>query len=94
MFDAGIVNGDLIYSIDGIPTASMDSLNAIMERHKVGDVVQVDVEQRNMRRVVPMKLRGRREMKVSTYESLGLPVTEQMREFRKSWLESRRAGKL
>lgn len=94
MFDAGIVNGDLIYSIDGIPTASMDSLNAIIERHKVGDVVQVDVEQRNMRRVVPMKLRGRREMKVSTYESLGLPVTEQMREFRKSWLESRRAGKL
>jgi predicted metalloprotease with PDZ domain len=94
MFDAGIVNGDLIYSIDGIPVASVDSINAVIARHKVGDVVKLDVEQKKMRRVVPMTLRGRRGMKVSTYEALGLPVTQQMQDFRKSWLDSRRSGKL
>lgn len=89
MYDAGISSGDLVYSIDDIPTPSMDSLNAVVARHKIGDVVKADVEQRRMRHTVPMTIRGRREMKIATYESLGLPVTPKVLEFRKSWLESK-----
>jgi predicted metalloprotease with PDZ domain len=94
MYDAGIANGDLVYSIDGIATPSMDSLNEIVARHKVGDVVKVEVEQKRMRRIIPMTIRGRRAMQISTFESLGVPVTPQVQEFRKSWLGSKRAGRI
>ena len=90
MFVAGISSGDLVYAVDGKPTTSIDSLTAIISRHRVGDVVQVDVEQRRVRRRIPMTLRGRREMKVQSYESLKLPLTPKIDEFRKSWLGSRR----
>jgi hypothetical protein len=35
-----------------------------------------------------MKILGRRAMKIASYESLGVPVTPKVQEFRKSWLES------
>lgn len=90
MFLAGISSGDLMYSIDGKPISSVDSLSAIIGKHKVGDVVQVDVEQRKVRRTIPMTLRGRKGMRVASYESLQLPVTPKIEEFRKSWLGSKR----
>ena len=82
------------YGIDGIATTTPDSVAAIIGRHKVGDVVQLDVEQKKIRRKVPMTIRGRRSMKVSTYESLSLPLTPQIVEFRKNWLDSKRGSKL
>lgn len=89
MYDAGIANGDIVFSIDGAGVASRDSLQSIVARHKVGDIVQVGVEQRKVRRTIPMKLRGQRGMKVVTYEAAGLPVTAEIRRFRESWLGSK-----
>jgi predicted metalloprotease with PDZ domain len=94
MYDAGIASGDRIYAVDGVATQSIDSLTAIIARHKVGDVVQLDVEQKMVRRTVPVTIRGRRDMKVSTYESLGIPLTPQVIAFRKRWLDSKRGSKL
>lgn len=90
MFVAGISSGDLVYSIDGVPINSIDSLTAVISRHRVGEVVKVDVEQRRVRRTVPMTLRGRKAMRLASYESLGLQVTPKIEEFRKSWLGSKR----
>jgi predicted metalloprotease with PDZ domain len=90
MYNAGLASGDLIYAIDGIPTVSIDSLNAVIARHQPGDVVRVDVKQREVRRTIPMKLVGRREITLSTYEKAGRPVTDAIRKFRHSWLDSRR----
>jgi predicted metalloprotease with PDZ domain len=94
MFDAGIASGDLIYSVDGMATPSIDSVTAVIGRYKVGDVVQLDVEQKTVRRKVAMTLRGRRDIKVSTYESLGIPLTPQVIAFRRNWLDSKRGSKL
>ena len=91
MYDAGISSGDMIYAIDGIPTPTVDSLTEVIRRHKVGDVVQVDVDQRTVRRRVPMTIRGRRPMRVATFESLGVPVSAAVSEFRRNWLGSKRA---
>lgn len=89
-FAAGLASGDMVYAIDGIPAVSIDSLNAIIGRHKPGDVVQADVLQREVRRTVSMKIVGRRGLKLSTFENAGLPVTSAIREFRESWLGARR----
>jgi predicted metalloprotease with PDZ domain len=88
-FDAGLASGDYIVAIDGVPAVSIDLVNAIIARHKVGDVVQLDVEEKLVRKRIPMTIRGRRGMKVVSYETAGTPVTDAIRSFRKSWLGSK-----
>jgi len=90
MYDAGISSGDRVYAIDGVKTPTIEALNNTIAQHKIGDIVTVDVEQRMMRRTVPMKIVGRADMKIVSHESLGVPVTEQVRAFRKNWLDSKR----
>ena len=89
MYAAGINNGDIIHSFDGVAVNSIDSLNAVAARKKVGDVVQVDFTTRGGRRTVPVTLISVPTVRVVTYESLGLPVTEAMRTFRQNWLGTR-----
>ena len=89
MYDAGIANGDIVFSIDGARVTSTASLNEMISNRKSGDIVQVGVEQHRSRRTVPMKLRGQRGMKIVTYETAGLPITPEIRRFRQSWLGSK-----
>ena len=90
-YQAGLSSGDLVYAIDGKRVNSMDSLSAIINRHNVGDVVQLDVNQREQRRTIPMKLVGRPKLTITTYEKAGLPVTPEIRGFREWWLGSKAA---
>jgi predicted metalloprotease with PDZ domain len=89
LYGAGIVNGDLIHSIDGEATPSVNVLDTIIARRRVGDVVRVDVTQRAQRRVVAMPLRGQARLRLVTYETAGLPLTDEIRAFRGSWLGSK-----
>jgi predicted metalloprotease with PDZ domain len=88
-FDAGIANGDIIVSLNGERTMTMDALNAALARHKPGDVVQVGVIQQRVRRTIPMTIRGRRSKKIVTFESIGVPLTPEITRFRESWLGSK-----
>ena len=88
LYQAGIVNGDVIHAIDDDPTPSMKALDSIIVRRRVGDVVRVDVTQRGHRKIVPMTLLASPRLRLVTYESAAMPVTEEMRAFRRSWLGS------
>ena len=94
MYAAGIANGDIIYAIDRIPAVSIDSLNAIIARHRVGDVVDVDVMQRSVRRTVPLKIIGRKAMRILSYETAKIPVTPEIIRFREGWIGSRAAQRV
>ncbi|MGE5749753.1 MAG: M61 family metallopeptidase [Gemmatimonas sp.] len=87
-YAAGIASGDIIYAIDKTPAASIDSLDAIIARHRVGDVVEVDVMQRSVRRTVPMKIIGRKAMRIVSYETAKLPITAEIARFREAWIGS------
>ena len=88
-WSAGISSGDLVYAIDGEPTPSIAALAAIIGRHKVGDVVSVEIMQRGERRTVPVTLRESPTIEVTTYEKAGIPLTDAMRARRTEWLRSR-----
>lgn len=90
-YSAGIASGDLIYALAGEPTRSIAALSAALARRRLGEVVQVDVEQRGVRRTIPMTIRGRSAMRVETYEAAGRPVTAEIRAFRERWLGSKAA---
>jgi predicted metalloprotease with PDZ domain len=89
LYHAGIVNGDVIHAIDGEATSSIKALDSLMTRRNVGDVVRVDVTQRGQRKTLPMTLRGLPRLRLVTYESAGLPMTDAMRAFRQAWLGSK-----
>ncbi len=88
-FAAGLASGDIIYAVDGVPVTTRDSLNAIISRRKIGETVQLDVEQRQVRRKIPMTLVGRPRYTITTYEKAGRPVTDEMKRFREDWLGSK-----
>jgi len=89
-YAVGLASGDMVVSVDGEPTTSIVVLNEIISRHKVGDVVKVEYLQKEANRVtVPMTLVGRQAMKVTTFESAGMPVTDAIRAFRSDWLGSK-----
>lgn len=89
-YAAGLSSGDIVVSFDGEPTTSMDVLNGIIAKHRVGDVVKLEVLQKgNLRRTGSMTLNGVPTFKLETFESAGLPVTDAIRAFRTSWLGSK-----
>jgi len=89
-YAAGFASGDMILAIDGEPTTSIDALAATMARHKVGDTVKVDYLQKGqIRTTTTMTIAGRQGMKVVSFETAGLPVTDAIRAFRTDWLGSK-----
>jgi predicted metalloprotease with PDZ domain len=85
---AGIVNGDIIHAVDGEATSNVNVLEAIIGRHRVGDVVRMDVTQRGQRGTVPVTLRGQPRLRLTTFESSGRRVTPEIALFRRLWLNS------
>ena len=89
-YAAGLGSGDIIVSVNGEPATSIDVLNGIVSRHRVGDVLKLDVLQKgSLEMPVSMTLKGVPTLRLSTFESAGIPVTEAVRAFRKSWLGSK-----
>jgi len=89
MYRAGIANGSIVHSIDGIAVRSIDSLEAVVGRRQYGEVVKVEFTQLGQRRTTDMKLIALPSIRVVTYESAGMPLTEPMRAFRRDWLGSK-----
>jgi predicted metalloprotease with PDZ domain len=89
MYAAGVASADRIFSVDGVPVATVDSLRAVIGRRKPGETVQLDVMQRNVRRTIPMKLLAAPTWRIVTYEKAGREVTAEMRRFREAWLGSK-----
>ena len=54
--DGEIILGDIITTIDGEKVSSTDDLYRILDKHKVGDVVKVEVIRENGRATVPVRL--------------------------------------
>lgn len=91
LYAAGIDRGDTILSLDGRAVADPEALQALLDAHAAGGVVQVEWIQRGERRRGPMRLVEDPALEVVTYESAGMAVTPAMRAFREAWLGSRAA---
>ncbi|HJP59722.1 MAG TPA: hypothetical protein VJ865_06970, partial [Gemmatimonadaceae bacterium] len=89
-YAAGWSNGDIVVSLDGEEVRSAAALNAIVAKHRVGDVVSYRVLQKGDRSVNgSMTLKGVPTFRLTTFESLGRPLTPAMIAFRKNWLGSK-----
>ena len=86
---AGVGSGDVIYRLGGDSTPTVAALRSALAKHRVGEVVNVDVQSRGARRTIPMTLRGTPSLSLVTYESAGRALSEEQRAFREAWLGSK-----
>jgi S1-C subfamily serine protease len=56
--DNDIELGDIIVSIDGEKVADQDALYRVLDKHKIGDTVNVEVIRSGRRMSVPVRLTG------------------------------------
>jgi len=86
---AGLSDGDVVVAVDGEAASSPAVLNAIIGRHRVGDVVRLEVRQKGVvQSAVSIGLRGLPNYRLEAFESVGLPITYPIRAFRGRWLSS------
>jgi predicted metalloprotease with PDZ domain len=89
-YAAGLSDGDVVLAVDGEPVTSPAVLGAIISRHRVGDVVGLEVLQKGVvPSAVSIPLNGLPRGKLETFESAGLPISEAMRALRGRWLSSK-----
>jgi PDZ domain-containing secreted protein len=50
--------GDIVVAVDGNPIETVDHLMDVMEKHKVGDRVRVEVVRKNKRQSVEITLQA------------------------------------
>jgi S1-C subfamily serine protease len=54
--DGDIELGDIIVAVDGTKIANSDDLYRVMDKHQIGDTVNVDVIRRGRHTTVPVRL--------------------------------------
>jgi predicted metalloprotease with PDZ domain len=90
---AGITRGDVILTLGGRRTPDPDALGAVLAELSAGERVVVEWAPRGLQSGAPARgeltLAENPAVELVTYEAAGLPVTDEMRSFRRRWLGSR-----
>jgi len=88
LYKAGLDRGDKILSFDGQAVAKPSDVSAILEKHKPGDTITIEAEQRGVKRTVQLTFTEDPNIEVVSFESLNKEVTPEMQKLRTEWLGS------
>ncbi len=88
LYAAGLDRGDKILSFDGQAVKTPADVQAILERHKPGDTIAIEADQRGVKRTVQLTFTEDPNVEVVSYESLNKEITPAMKKLRAAWLGS------
>lgn len=88
LYKAGLDRGDKILTFDGQAVAKPSDVQAILEKHKPGDTITIEAEQRGVKKTVQLTFTEDPAVEVVSYESLNKEVTSEMKKLRTEWLGS------
>jgi predicted metalloprotease with PDZ domain len=94
MYKAGLDRGDKIRSLDGQALKTMADLQTVLERHKPGDTVAIEFEQRGVQKSAQVTFLEDPQLEVVAFETINQELTAEMKKLRAQWLGSRIAGQL
>ncbi|NIJ53978.1 M61 family metallopeptidase [Dyadobacter arcticus] len=89
LYAAGLDIDDQILKVDGKTLGSQAELMAILKSHKPGEKVTVDYVHRGNAKSAEMTLIENPRLLVVLNENANLPVSDEMKKFRKDWLGSK-----
>jgi S1-C subfamily serine protease len=86
LYNAGLDVEDVISQLDGKLIARAADINEILSSHKPGDAVSIQYKHRTETKTATVMLGENPAYSFMTYEQAGLTLTNEMKEFRNSWL--------
>jgi predicted metalloprotease with PDZ domain len=86
LYNAGLDVDDVITQLDGKLVARAADINEILSSHKPGDAISIQYKHRTDTQTATITLGENPAYSLITYEQAGLPLTNEMKEFRNSWL--------
>jgi predicted metalloprotease with PDZ domain len=89
LYRAGLDRDDEILTIDGEAMTSLSQVEAVLQRHRPGDVVPVVFARRDGRVNGSVTLEEDPRIEIVPVERTGRPLTAAERAFREAWLTSR-----
>lgn len=88
LYKAGLDRGDKILSFDGQAVKTPSEVTALLDKHKPGDTITIEAEQRGVKRTVQLTFTEDPNIEVVAYETLNKELTAEMKKLRKEWLGS------
>ena len=88
LYKAGLDRGDRILSFDGQPVTKPSDVQAVLDKHKPGDTVTVEFEQRGVRKTAQLTFSEDPQIEVVAYENADRELTSEMKKLRAEWLGS------
>jgi predicted metalloprotease with PDZ domain len=89
LYNAGLDRGDRVVEWDGKAIKTQAELTTLLESHKPGDHIKLQVEMRSGKKEVEVELAGPPGYEMEPYEMAGKELTPEMRAFREAWLSSK-----
>jgi predicted metalloprotease with PDZ domain len=86
LYEAGLDGDDKILSIDNQDIRTLSELNAVLDRLHPGASVNIRYLHHNEEKTSKIVPQENPAMLVETFETAGLPVTSDIKQFRQSWL--------
>ncbi len=88
LYKAGLDRGDKILTFAAQAVSKPSEIQAILEKHKPGDTITVEAEQRGVRKTVQLTFTEDPALEVVSFESVNKEVTPEMKKLRDDWLGS------
>ncbi|WAC14411.1 M61 family metallopeptidase [Dyadobacter pollutisoli] len=89
LYAAGIDIDDQLVKVDGKTVGTQAELTAIVKAHKPGENVTIDYRHRGEIKSTMLTIAENPRLIVTLNEEANLPVTAEMKKFRKEWLDSK-----
>jgi predicted metalloprotease with PDZ domain len=88
LYKAGLDRGDKILTFDGQAVAKPSDVQTILEKHKPGDVITIEAEQRGVKKTVQLTFTEDPNVEIVAYETINKDLTSEMKKLRMEWLGS------
>ena len=89
LYNAGLDRGDRIVEWDGKAIKTQAELTTLLDAHKPGDRIRLQVETRGGKKEAELELAGPPGFEMEPYEMAGKELTPEMKAFRDAWLGSK-----
>jgi predicted metalloprotease with PDZ domain len=88
LYKAGLDRGDRVLVFDGQAVTKPSEAQAILDKHKPGDTISIEAEQRGVKKTVQLTFTEDPQVEVVAYENSGRELTPEMKKLRAEWLGS------
>jgi len=88
LYKAGLDRGDRVLVFDGQSVTKVSEIQSILDKHKPGDTISIEAEQRGVKKTVQLTFTEDPQVEVVAYENSGRELTPEMKKLREEWLGS------